>query len=175
MIVVRDPEVRSRLRELVVPVMRRYLAQVRASESPYNTIVPSRVDAAAIAAVELPPEAFDVIERAPVLLVVGVDLRVVASFDANLARVGVISGASIYPFAWNVLLAARAEGYGGALTTYLAPAEREVQQLLGLPEHVAIAAALPLGRPRKQLTRLRRHPVESFARLDRLDGPPLTR
>ncbi len=172
-IVVRDAEVRERLRELVIPVMRRYLAQVRAGESPYNTIAGSSVDAAALAAVELPPQAFDVMLRAPVLLVIGVDLGVVASFDAGLARVGVISGASIYPFAWNILLAARAEGYGGALTTYLAPAEREVQALLGLPEHVAIAAALPLGRPRRQLTRLRRNPVESFAHLERWDGPAL--
>jgi nitroreductase len=172
-IVVRDAEVRRRLRDLVLPVMRRYLAQVRAGESPYNSVVPSRVTDGAAAALELPPQAFDVIVRAPVLLVIGVDLRVVASFDAGLGRVGVISGASIYPFAWNVLLAARAEGYGGALTTYLAPAEREVQRLLGLPEHVAVAAALPLGRPRQQLTRLRRNPVESFARLERFDGPEL--
>ncbi len=34
----------------------------------------------------------------PVLLVICVDLSLVASFDSNLDRVGVISGASIYPF-----------------------------------------------------------------------------
>ena len=54
---------------------------------------------------------------APVLLVVCLDLSVVAASDQDLDRIGVISGASVYPFVWNVLLAARNEGYGGVLTT----------------------------------------------------------
>ena len=45
------------------------------------------------------------------------DLGVVAAFDQDLDRIGVISGASVYPFVWNVLLAARNEGFGGVLTT----------------------------------------------------------
>ena len=89
------------------------------------------------------------------MLLVLVDLSVVASMDADLPRVGVISGASIYPFAWNILLAARNEGYGGTLTTFVAAVEPAVQALLGIPEHMATAALIPLGRPVKQLTRSR--------------------
>ena len=44
------------------------------------------------------------------VLVVCVDLKVVASTDQDLERVGVISGASIYPLVWNILLSARHEG-----------------------------------------------------------------
>ena len=51
------------------------------------------------------------------VLVVCVDLNVCAAFDQNLDRIGVIAGASIYPFVWGILLAARNEGYGGVLTT----------------------------------------------------------
>jgi len=51
---------------------------------------------------------------APVLLMLCVDLSVIASTDADLDRVGVISGASIYPFAWSILLAARAEGWAAS-------------------------------------------------------------
>ena len=58
---------------------------------------------------------------------------------------GVIGGASIYPFAWNVLLAARNEGYAGVLTTFLAAGEPEAQQALGIPDHYAVAAELVLG------------------------------
>jgi nitroreductase len=108
-----------------------------------------------------------------VVLLVFVDLACVASFDAGLDRVGVISGASVYPFVWNILLAARNEGYGGTLTTFLAPAEKAVQALLGVPEHMAFAALLPLGRPVKQLTRLSRRSVDSFTMLERWEGPPL--
>jgi nitroreductase len=57
---------------------------------------------------------------------------------------------------WNILLAARHEGFAGALTTLAAAQEPAVQVLLGLPPHVAVAAVIPLGRPVKALTRLKR-------------------
>ena len=112
--------------------------------------------------------------EAPVVLVITVDLSVVASFDSGLERVGVISGASIYPFVWNILLAARSFGLGGVLTTYLATSEAACQKLRGVPEHHAIAALVPLGHPVKQLTKLRRKAVEEFTTVDRFDGPAFT-
>jgi hypothetical protein len=45
--------------------------------------------------------------------------------------------------------------------------------LLGLPPHVAVAAVIPLGRPVKALTRLKRKPVEEFAMLEKWGGLPL--
>jgi len=173
-VVVKDRGVRERLGALCEPTMAVYLAQVRAGESPWNTIVPTTVDEEAAA---LQPSRFPLLGQLadlPALLVVGVDLSVVASFDAKLPRVGVISGASVYPFVWSLLLAARNEGLGGALTTFLAGKEPEAQQLLGLPPHVAVAAMVPLGYPRRQLTKLKRRPVESFATIDRYDGAVLT-
>lgn len=171
-ILVRDPSMRRRLADLSTPTFQRYLAQVAAGESPFNTIIPSEVSEEDVAKVEVRFPLLDNIETVPALLVVAVDLRVVASFDNALSRVGVISGASIYPFVWNLLLAARNEGYGGVLTTFLAGAEAEAQRALGLPEHHAVAAMVPLGRPVKQLTKLTRKPVEEFATWDRLDGEP---
>jgi len=109
----------------------------------------------------------------PVLLVVTVDLATVASMDKDMDRVGLVTGASVYPLVWNILLAARAEGLGGVLTTAVAPAESEVRNLLGFPETHAVAAMIPLGVPVRQLTRLNRRPVEDFATIDRFDGPPL--
>jgi len=85
----------------------------------------------------------------------------------------VISGASIYPFAWNVLLAARQEGFAGTITTLAVAQEPKIQALLGIPAHVAVAAVMPLGRPVKQLTRLKRKAVEEFATLERWGGTPL--
>ncbi len=169
-IIVRDPGSRRRLAELVRPTFRLYLAQVEAGESPWNTIVPSKVSPDDAQRRPLHWPLLDEIEKLPALLVVAVDLSVVASFDRDLDRVGVISGASIYPFAWNILLAARNEGYGGVLTTFLAGREPEAQRELGLPEHFAVAAMLPLGRPVKQLTKLRRKAVEAFTTWDRFDG-----
>jgi nitroreductase len=172
-IVVRDARTREGLAAATVPAAKRYAAQVQVGESPWNTIDRTRVDAAAIERTPAPPRLIEPVLKAPVVLVVCVDLRVVASMDSELDRVGVISGASIYPFAWNILLAARHEGYGGTITTLAAAREPEVQALLGLPAHVALAAVMPLGRPVKPITKLRRKPVEEFAMLERWGGLPL--
>ena len=53
----------------------------------------------------------------PVLLVVLADLRALAAVDRDGDRYTFAGGASVYPFAWNVLLSARAEGLGGVVTT----------------------------------------------------------
>ena len=57
------------------------------------------------------------------------------------------------------------------LTTYLAGREAEAQEVLGVPSHHAIAALVPLGHPVRQLTRLKRRPIEDFTTVDRFDGP----
>jgi nitroreductase len=172
-VVVRDPETRRALARLAAPAARRYAAQVAAGEQPWNAIDPTKVDAGSIERTPVPQRLIDPLLEAAVVLVVCVDLKVVASLDQDLDRVGVVSGASIYPFAWNILLAARHEGFAGTITTMAVAEEPEVQQLLGIPEHVAVAAIMPLGRPVRRVAKLRRKPVSDFARLDRWDGPPL--
>ncbi len=172
-LVIRDPALRRRLADLCLPTVQRYVAEVKAGHNPWNTIEPSPFSDEEVAQTEVVWPMLDAIENLPVLLVVAVDLSVVASFDRELDRVGVISGASIYPFVWNILLAARDRGYGGTITTFLTGQEPRAQQALGLPEHFAIAAMLPLGRPAKQLTKLRRKAVEEFTMTDRWGGDPL--
>lgn len=173
-VVVRDPDTKAALAQCQIPAIKRYRAQVNAGENPYNTVIPSAVDAATVAQTEVPQRLIDVVAQAPVVLIVCVDLGVVASIDHDLPRVGVISGASIYPFVWNLLLAARHEGYGGTLTTWAVAAEPEIRRLLMLPQHFAVSAVIPFGRPANRLSRLKRRRVEEFTRLERWDGEALT-
>ena len=172
-IVVRDPATRAALARCTEPAAKRYAAQVQNGENPWNTIDPPRVDAATIERTPAPPHFTETVMKAAVVLVVCVDLKVVASTDQYLNRVGVISGASIYPFAWNILLAARHEGFAGTITTLAVAEEPRIQALLGLPAHMAVAAVMPLGRPVKTLSKLRRRPVAEFAMLERWGGAPL--
>ena len=79
------------------------------------------------------------------------------------------------PFVWSILLAARQEDLRGVVTTMPIPCVVEVRRLFAIPEHFAAAALVALGRPTAAPRRLRRRPVAEFARLDRFDGPPLTR
>ena len=175
-IIVKDKEIRRQLVPMVREATDIYMAQTAAGEAPWNSVKPSSIDEAAIRAdgdkVTF-PGVHEMVD-APVVLIVAVDMSVVASFDKELERVGVISGASIYPLVWNILMAARNEGLGGVLTTYLADKEPDVQQLLGLPSHYAVAAMLPIGVPVKQLTKLSRNPVEDFVTIDSFDGESFT-
>jgi nitroreductase len=172
-IVVRDRATREALARATVPAAKRYTAQVKAGENPWNTIDPTSVDAATVERTEANARLIEPVLRAPVVLVVCVDLKVVASTDRYLDRVGIISGASIYPFAWNILLSARGRGFGGTITTLAVSEEPQLKQALGVPPHVAICAVMPLGRPVKQLTKLRRRPVSEFAVRERWGGTPL--
>ena len=171
-IVVRDPATKRALADLSGITAKRYAAQVKNGENPWNSIDPPGMDAATIEKTPPPPHLTEPIAKAPVVLVICVDQKVVASMDQHLARVGVISGASIYPFAWNILMAARHEGFGGTITTLAAAQEPKVQELLGLPVHVAVAAVMPIGRPVRILTKLKRKPVPDFATRERWGGTP---
>ena len=56
-------------------------------------------------------------------------------------------GASVYPACQNLLLAARALGYGGVITMWHSFVEADLKRVLGIPDEVVIAATIPLGRP----------------------------
>src|SRR5262245_23220729 len=77
-IVVREQATREALARLTAPAAKRYAAQQQAGESPWNTIVPTSVDAGAIERTPVPARLTEPFLRAPVVLVVCVDLKVVA-------------------------------------------------------------------------------------------------
>ena len=173
-VVVRSQETRERLVELTATGARRYMAQQKAGEMPWNTVHPTAVTNEQIAGTRVPRGMTEPLRTAPVVLVFLVDLGAVASIDSELDRVGVVSGASVYPLVWNTLLAARNEGFGGVITTMAVAEEPALLELLGAPEGYAVAAVVPLGKPVKQLTRLRRQAVEEFVTRETYSGTPLT-
>ena len=173
-LVVRDHEAKRRLSELAIPGARRYTAQNRAGEGPWNPVVPTRLSEEEIAATEVPDALTRPFVDAPVVLVVCVDLRAVAALDQDLDRIGIVSGASVYPLVWNVLLAARNEGFGGTITTMAVAEEPRIRELLGIPEEYAVACVVPLGKPVRQLTKLTRVSVEELTRRETWEGGPLS-
>ena len=171
-IVVRDATVRQQLAELAVPGARRYVAQIQAGENPWNPLQPCTVAPAVVENTEVPDTFTAPVLQAAVVLVVTVDMSFVAAMDQDLDRIGVVSGASVYPLVWNLLLAARNEGYGGILTTMAVPEEPRLRTLLAIPDTHAVAAVVPLGKPVRQLSKLRRQGVETFTTRERFDGRP---
>lgn len=169
-VVVRDPGTREALVGLTVPGARRYVAQRIAGEGPWNPVEPTGLSDDQIAATDVPSSFTEPLRQASVVLVVCVDLRLVAALDQDLDRIGLISGASVYPLVWNILLAARNEGFGGTITTMAVAEEPAVKELLGIPAPHAVACVVPMGKPVKQLTKLTRVEVADLARRETWDG-----
>ncbi len=95
----------------------------------------------------------DEFERAPVL--------VLACLVRHRGPV-VTEGASVYPACQNLLLAARALGYGGVMTGFQGMVEGELRRLLDIPEQVGLAATITLGRPEGNHGPVRRRPLSEL-------------
>jgi nitroreductase len=80
-------------------------------------------------------------------------------------------GGSVYPACQNMLLAARALGYGGVLTDWHLLVEGELRALLGIPDGVLVAATITLGRPAGHHGPVRRRPLREFVYEDEWGNP----
>jgi nitroreductase len=180
-VVVRDPDTRRALRDSYLPGWYQYLAQVSAGLTPWAVVTDRDLEAAAVAgaddiaaAAATGPGGFaEHLDEVPVMLVLLADYTRLATVDRDIGHYTMVGGASIYPFAWSILLAARTEGLAGVMTTMVVREEQAVRELLGVPDTHAVAGLLALGHPVHQPTRLRRGAVEEFTTVDRFDGPPL--
>lgn len=180
-VIVKDPDTRRRLGDLYLTGWYEYLAMGAAGLVPWAPVTDRAAEEAAVAgAADMRPPAgspggfAEHLDQVPVLIVLLANLRGLAAVDRDHDRYTMVGGASIYPFAWSILLAAHSEGLGGVITTMLCREEAAVMQALGVPEGWALAAAIALGRPASpRPARLRRSEVEDFTAVDRFDGPAL--
>jgi len=82
-------------------------------------------------------------------------------------------GASVYPACQNLLLAARALGYGGVMTGWHFSAAAELRSLLHIPDGVELAATITLGRPAGGHGPVRRRPLPELVYGERWgEAPP---
>jgi nitroreductase len=179
-IVVKDPAKRQALRDIYVAGWYEYVAIGAAGMVPSAPLNDRAAEAEALthaaefaAAGAAKPGFAETLDQAPVLLLVLADLTALAAIDRDLPRYTLVGGASIYPFVWSLLLAARTEGLGGVTTTVVIKREAEVRALFHVPDTLAVAALVVLGRPVTQPSRLRRAPVDEFTWVDRYQGEPL--
>jgi len=180
-IVVKDPATRRALRDLYLPAWYEYLAQAAAGLTPWAVVTDRELEASAVASAGdiaasvsgKPGGLAEHLDEVPVVLVLLADLARLSTVDRDIGHYTMVGGASIYPFAWSILLAARTEGLAGVMTTMVVREESSVTALLGVPDTFSVAGLLALGHPISQPTRLRRGAVEGFATIDRFDGPVL--
>lgn len=93
----------------------------------------------------------DNVERTPVI--------VLACLTPRSRPISWTEGASIFPACHNLLLAARTLGYGGVLVLWHLLVEDDLKRVLDIPEEVAVAATVALGRPAGRHGPVRRKPL----------------
>ena len=151
-LVVRDAARRRRLKELYLPLWEQYAERSRdVSDVPRPRMLANADHMARP------------LDEIPALIVVCARLADLLATDRHLDRLTIVGGASVYPAVQNVLLAARAEGLGTALTTLLCAVEPQVKELFGIPEGIATAALVALGWPERPFPqKLSRRPLEEI-------------
>lgn len=84
---------------------------------------------------------------------------------------GSAAASSIIPAVQNLLLAGRAHGVGGTITTLHPTVEDRVHDLFAIPAEAQIVYCIPLGYPKGRFGPVSRKPLVEVSSLDRWDGP----
>jgi nitroreductase len=161
-VVVRDPARRRQLKDWYLPLWEQYVSRATARAGAPMPRLLANADHFA-----------HHLDEVPVLIVVCAQLSDLLATDRHLDRLSIVGGASVYPSVQNLLLAARAEGLGTALTTLLCAVEPQVKGLLEIPDGIATAAMVTLGYPVRSFPkRLARRPITELCFAD-VYGAPL--
>jgi nitroreductase len=80
--------------------------------------------------------------------------------------------ASVIPAVQNLLLAARALGIGGTITTLHAVVEERVHELFGIPPTAQVVYCIPLGYPRGRFGPNQRKPLTEVCSFDQWGSAP---
>jgi nitroreductase len=169
--VIQDLTLRRNLADAMQTVWDEYVAVSQTGRTPFTVVDPAPYELVSVKPGNVPNDLLDKIESVPVVLAISANLGSIAMMDKDLARPTITGGASIYPFCWSIILAARSRGLGGVITTFASRVEPITGDLLGLAKNDALAATIFLGHPIKQLSKLKRSAVETFTTFDRFDGP----
>jgi len=162
-IVVRDPAKKHALADLYLPYWDAYFGGIGSGEVNVGAL-PESVTSADHFAQHLAEH--------PVLVVACGEVAGLHVTDADLDRVSVVGGASIYPTVQNFCLALRDQGVGSAVTTLLCYEEPKVRELLHIPDNFLTAAHLAVGYPARGFPRkLTRSPVADTVGLDDFATP----
>ena len=181
-VVLKDPTIRRAVRDLYLAGWYEYLGQVQSGMTPFGVyndqeqvaIARSQSEQIAKDAAAGPGGFAEHLDEVPALLLVLADISALATVDRDLDRYSFAGGASLYPFVWNILLAARDRGLGGVITTMNVRNEPALLELLGAPERTGIVALVALGEPSQKITKLKRSQIHEFTTIDSFDGPTLS-
>lgn len=142
-VVVTDPILKQGLAEIYAPEWKKYSAGLTKRIEGLADDERAKLERVLAAGNHLA----DHLAEAPAILMFCADPTMMAITDAKLDRVSIVGGGSVYPAVQNLMLACVAEGLGCTLTTLHCLREREVADLLDIPDGWATAGMVPIGYP----------------------------
>lgn len=142
-IVVQDPTIKQQLADVYRPLWEDYVIGFRARFAALDGDEKAKGMRTTLAGDYLAEH----LGEAPAILVFCANPREMAITDAKLDRISMVGGGSVYPAVQNAMLACVAEGLGCTLTTLHCMNEDKVKEILGVPDHWATVALIPIGYP----------------------------
>jgi nitroreductase len=147
-IVVRNPEAKQKIRDLLVP---RFKAMRAGAQT--GRVTSRMIDGATHLA-----ETLNEVSGHHLCLRSG-------SLSAKRADGAVRS--ALYPAAQNLIVAARSLGLGTTFTTFHMFMETELHELLGIPKEIKFGVMIPIGWPQNDFVKVKRKPIASVIHWDK--------
>ncbi len=171
-VVIRDPVTRRAIRDYYVQAFQGYRQRVLDQAAAGHPTAQAQV--AHWQRAGAPDRYAETLHTIPVFLLVCVDRQRLANGGEDRGPTTADPGAyaSVYPAVQNILLAAHGLGLGAVLTTLHLRYEREIKQLLGIPEHVQMAALVTIGHPARPYGPPRRIPAPERTHYERWGQHP---
>ena len=162
-IVVRDAARKKALADLYLPPWKAYLAAISTGDINVGALDKT---------VQAADDFAETCTRCPPWSSSSREMAGLHPTDAELGRLSVVGGCSIYPTMQNLCLALRDQGVATAVTTLLCLSEPAVTELLEIPEGFITAAHIAVGYPANGFpTKLTRNPVEDIVSLETFGDP----
>jgi len=149
-IVIRDPEAKQKIRDLLVP---RFRAM---GVGPPRT---GQVSSGMIAGAMHLAETLN--EIPAIIFVCGP-----AAYPPN-APIELFVWSALYPAAQNLIVAARSLGLGTTFTTFHMFMESELRELLGIPQDIKFGVMIPIGWPQNEFVKVKRKPISNVIHWDK--------
>jgi nitroreductase len=147
-IVVRDPEAKRKIRDLLAP-------RFKARGVGVSGQVTSRMIAGAMHLAET-------LNEVPAIIFVCGPV----AYPPN-APMEQFVWSALYPAAQNLIVAARSLGLGTTFTTFHMFIESELRDLLGIPEEIKLGVMIPIGWPQNDFVKVKRKPIASVIHWDK--------
>jgi len=148
-IVIRNPEAKRKIRDLLAPRFKAMRAEV-----PTTGQSTSRLAAAIHLA--------ETLNEVPAIIFVCGPV----AYPPN-APMEQFVWSALYPAAQNLIVAARSLGLGTTFTTFHMLMENELRDLLGIPKEIKFGVMIPIGWPQNDFVKVKRKPIASVIHWDK--------